>query len=184
QEEAVVRKGRLQPGKLFLVDLEEGRVVEDPEIKERMATRQPYADWFDRCSVHFDDLPEAAPRVPRTEPRRERQLAFGYSQENLLDETPQHAHQLVMRQPVLRDHELERLRQVSHDVFRSRTIDITWPVAEGPEGMERAVERICQQAHDLVAEGFNVLILSDREVGAERVAIPSLLAGAAVHHHL
>src|SRR5207245_4027349 len=55
----------------------------DPEIKERIATRQPYADWFDRCSVHFDDLPEAAPRVPRTEPRRQRQLAFGYSQEDL-----------------------------------------------------------------------------------------------------
>jgi glutamate synthase domain-containing protein 2/glutamate synthase domain-containing protein 1/glutamate synthase domain-containing protein 3 len=255
QEEAVIRKGRLQPGKLFLVDLDEGRVVEDPEIKERMSTRQPYAEWFERCSVHFDDLPEAAPRVPRTEPRRHRQLAFGYSQEdlrvlltpmaktgqepvgsmgndlalavlsdrqpplfsyfkqlfaqvtnpaidpiresivmslasgvgpsgNLLEETPEHAHQLVMRQPILRDHELERLRQVSHDVFGAQTIDITWPVAEGPEGMERAVERICQEAHDGVAAGQNILILSDRNLGPERAAIPALLAVAAVHHHL
>src|SRR2546421_498926 len=255
QEEGIVRKGRLQPGRLFLVDLDEGRVVEDAEIKQRMATRRPYREWFERCSVHFDDLPEAAPRSPRVEPRRHRQLAFGYSQEdlrvlltpmantgqepigsmgndlalavmsdrqpslfayfkqlfaqvtnpaidpiresivmslasgvgpsgNLLDETPEHAHQLVMRQPILRDHELERLRQVSHDVFRSHTIDITWPVAQGPEGLGRAVERICLEAHDMVAEGINVLILSDREVGAERVAIPSLLAVGAVHHHL
>src|SRR3954447_12659171 len=57
QEESIVRKGRLQPGRLFLVDLEEGRVVEDAEIKQRMATRQPYREWFDRSSVHFDDLP-------------------------------------------------------------------------------------------------------------------------------
>src|SRR5438105_817459 len=125
---------------------------------------------------------------PAIDPIRESivmSLASGVgSSGNLLDETPEHAHQLVMRQPILRDHELERLRQVSHDVFRSHTIDITWPVAEGPEGMERAVERICQEAHDMVAEGINVLILSDREVGAERVAVPSLLAVAAVHHHL
>ncbi|MDQ6915757.1 MAG: glutamate synthase-related protein, partial [Actinomycetota bacterium] len=255
QEEAIVRKGRLQPGKPFLVDLDEGRVVEDREIKQRMATRQPYAEWFESCSVRFDDLPEVAPRVPRVEPRRHRQLAFGYSQEdlrvlltpmaqtgqepvgsmgndlalavlsdrqpslfayfkqlfaqvtnpaidpiresvvmslasgvgpagNLLDETPEHAHQLVMRQPILRDHELERLRQVSHEVFQAHTIDITWPVAQGPEGMDRAVGRICQEAHDRVAEGVNVLILTDRELGAERVAVPSLLAVAAVHHHL
>jgi glutamate synthase domain-containing protein 2/glutamate synthase domain-containing protein 1/glutamate synthase domain-containing protein 3 len=254
-EELIVRKGRLQPGKLFLVDLDAGRVVDDCEAKMAVATQQPYGEWFRRSSVHFDDLPDAAPAVPRVEPRRNRQLAFGYSQEdlrvilapmantgaepvgsmgndlalavlsdrqpplfsyfkqlfaqvtnpaidpiresvvmslatgvgaeeNLLAETPRHAHQLVMRQPILRDRELEKLRQVSHDVFEAHTIDITWPVAEGPAGMERAVERICQEAHACITQGASVLILSDRNVSADRVAIPSLLAVASVHHHL
>jgi glutamate synthase domain-containing protein 2/glutamate synthase domain-containing protein 1/glutamate synthase domain-containing protein 3 len=254
-EELVVRKGRLQPGKLFLVDLEEGRLVPDEEIKQRIASQRPYGDWVRECSVRFDDLPDAEPRVPRVEPRRNRQLAFGYSQEdlrvilgpmaktgaeptgsmgndlalavlsdrqpplfsyfkqlfaqvtnpaidplretivmsllsgvggerNLLDETPEHAHVLRMRQPILRDHELEKLRQVSHDIFEARTIDITWPIAEGPEGMEGALARICAEARDCIAEGTNVIILSDRNVSAERAPIPSVLAVSAVHHHL
>ncbi|MFL5819691.1 MAG: glutamate synthase large subunit, partial [Solirubrobacteraceae bacterium] len=261
-EELVVRKGRLHPGKLFLVDLDQGRIVEDDEIKQQVATRRPYREWFERSSVHFDDLPEP-PRAPAPpQPRHQLQLAFGYSQEdlkvllapmattgqepvgsmgndialavlsdrqpplfayfkqlfaqvtnpaidpiresvvmslgtgvgserNLLDETPEHARQLVMRQPILRSHELEKLAQVSGaageaggQVFRAHTIDVTWPVDEGPAGMERAVERICCEAHHRVAEGVNILILSDRAVGPERAAIPSLLATAAVHHHL
>ena len=82
-EELVVRKGRLQPGRLFLVDLEEGRLVPDEEIKLRMAAQKPYDEWVKRCSVHFDDLPAAQPTSPRMEPRRNRQLGFGYSQEDL-----------------------------------------------------------------------------------------------------
>ena len=254
-EELVVRKGRLQPGRLFLVDLDEGRLVPDEEIKRRMAAQKPYDEWVQRCSVHFDDLPAAQPTSPRMEPRRNRQLAFGYSQEdlrvllgpmavtgaeptgsmgndlalsvlsdrqpslfsyfkqlfaqvtnpaidslretivmslaggvggekNLLDETPEHAHVLMMRQPILRDGELEKLRQVSHDVFASHTIDITSPVSEGAEGMALAVERICAEAHDCIAEGANIIILSDRRVSSERAPIPSLLAVASVHHHL
>jgi glutamate synthase domain-containing protein 2/glutamate synthase domain-containing protein 1/glutamate synthase domain-containing protein 3 len=254
-EELVVRKGRLQPGRLFLVDLDEGRLVPDEEIKVRMAAQKPYDEWVKRCSVHFDDLPAAQPTSPRMEPRRNRQLAFGYSQEdlrvllapmavtgaeptgsmgndlalsvlsdrqpalfsyfkqlfaqvtnpaidslretivmslaggvggekNLLDETPEHAHVLMMRQPILRDGELEKLRQVSHDVFASHTIDITWPVSDGPEGMALAVERMCAEAHDCIAEGANIIILSDRRVSAARAPIPSLLAVSSVHHHL
>ena len=254
-DEVVVRKGRLQPGKLFLVDLEQGRIVDDAEVKEQVATRRPYGEWYERNVVHLDDLPERAPRSARTEPLRSRQLAFGYTQEdlrvligptaaqaeepigsmgndlalavlsdrqpplfsyfkqlfaqvtnppidstreyivmslatgvgtegNLLDETPEHAHQLVMTQPILRNDELERLRQVEHDIFDAETIDVTWPVTEGPEGMAEAVQRICDQAHDAIERGVNVIILSDRELGADRVAIPSLLAVASVHHHL
>src|SRR3954453_6650716 len=79
-EDLIVRKGRLQPGRLFLVDLDEGRVVPDDEIKRRVATHKPYAEWVKKSSVHFDDLPAAQPTSPRLEPRRSRQLAFGYSQ--------------------------------------------------------------------------------------------------------
>jgi glutamate synthase domain-containing protein 2/glutamate synthase domain-containing protein 1/glutamate synthase domain-containing protein 3 len=251
----IVRKGRLQPGKVFLVDLEQGRIVEDEEVKAQVAGQRPYAEWYAERVVHLDDLPERAPRAPRVEPLRSKQLAFGYSQEdlrmiiapmaargeeptasmgndaalavlsdrqpplfayfkqlfaqvtnppidpiresvvmslatsvggevNLLTESPAHAHQLFMRQPILRNHELEKLRQVSHDVFHAATIDLTWPVELGEEGMEWRVEAICAEASMWIERGANILILSDRNLGPERVAIPSLLAVAAVHHHL
>src|SRR4029079_10017701 len=81
--EHVQRKGRLSPGKLFLVDLEQGRIVDDEEVKRRIARRKPYAEWYERSVVHIDDLPQREPRAPRIEPLRSRQLAFGYSQEDL-----------------------------------------------------------------------------------------------------
>ncbi len=250
----VRRLGRLAPGKLFLVDLEAGRIVPDAEVKHEVSTRRPYGAWFDEHTVHFDQIPLAA--APALEhPLRALQLAFGYSREdisvtlptmvlaaeepigsmgadislavlsdatptlfnyfkqlfaqvtnppidpiredivmsigaglgaegNLLEEAPTHAHQLVLDQPILRNHELQTLRTVTHDVFKPRTIDITWPVAEGPDGLEPALERVCAEAHDAVAQGQNIIILSDRAVGPDRVPIPSLLAVAAVHHHL
>ncbi|HVL95619.1 MAG TPA: glutamate synthase large subunit [Solirubrobacteraceae bacterium] len=254
----VARKGRLAPGKLFLVDLAEGRIVPDEEVKAGVATRRPYGDWYDQGVVHLDDLPDKAPRGDEAgpaHPLEARQRAFGYTQEdlrlllapmardaaeptgsmgndlalavfsdrspplfayfkqlfaqvtnppvdpiresivmslstgigserNLLDEGPEHAHQLVMDQPILRSSELERLRQVDHSVFWAHTVDITWPVAEGAEGMERALERICAEASEVVEDGVNVLILSDRRTSPERAPLPSLLATAAVHHHL
>jgi hypothetical protein len=103
---------------------------------------------------------------------------------NLLAETPDHCHQLVMPQPLLRSTELEKLRQVDHSVFEARTIDMTWPASEGAQGMERRLEEICDEASELVGRGVNILILSDRNLGAERVPMPALLATAAVHHHL
>ncbi len=251
----IVRKGRLQPGKIFLVDLEQGRIVEDEEVKAQVAGQRPYGEWYAERVVHLDDLPDRAPRAPRVEPLRSKQLAFGYSQEdlrmviapmaangeepvasmgndaalavlsdrqpplfayfkqlfaqvtnppidpiresivmslatsvggslNLLTESPAHAHQLFMRQPILRNHELEKLRQVSHDVFHAATIDLTWPIELGTDGMEYRLEAVCAEASEWVERGVNILILSDRNLGPERVAIPSLLAVAAVHHHL
>jgi glutamate synthase (NADPH) large chain len=253
--EHIQRKGRLAPGKLFLVDLDEGRIVEDDEVKRRAARHKPYSEWYERSVVHIDDLPERDPRTPRIEPLRSKQLAFGYSQEdvrlviapmaakgeepvasmgndaalavlsdrqptlfsyfkqlfaqvtnppidpirenvvmslqtgvgaevNLLSEVPEQAHQLVMDQPILRNHELEKLRQVSHDVFDAATLDTTWPIEEGPEGMELRLQALCDEAARYVDHDANILILSDRNVGPERVAMPSLLAVAAVHHHL
>ena len=250
----IARKGRLQPGKLFLVDLAQGRVVPDAEAKQEVATRRPYGGWFEREHVRLADLPPAEPR-PLGQPLRRLQLAFGYTHEdmkvmlaplaanaeeavgsmgndtplavlsnrrpllysyfkqlfaqvtnppidpireavvmskqslvgserNLLDETPEHARQLVIENPILRDDELERLRRVDSEVFRARTIDFTWPVAEAAAGLESALARICAEADAALAAGVNVLVLSDREVGPERVAMPSLLAVSAIHHHL
>ncbi|HLY48980.1 MAG TPA: glutamate synthase large subunit, partial [Solirubrobacteraceae bacterium] len=253
--EHIQRKGRLAPGKLFLVDLGEGRIVEDDELKRSIARRKPYTQWYESSVVHIDDLPEREPRAPRIEPLRSKQLAFGYSQEdlrlviapmatngeeplgsmghdaalpvlsdrqpplfsyfkqlfaqvtnppidpireqvvmslqagvgaevNMLAEVPEQAHILVMDQPILRNHELEKLRQVSHDVFDAATLDITWPIEQGPDGMEIRLYDLCAEAANHVEHGANILILSDRNLGPERVAMPSLLAVAAVHHHL
>src|SRR4051794_15301826 len=106
------------------------------------------------------------------------------SERNLFDETPEHAHQLSMKTPILRSLELEKLRQVESSVFESHTLDITWPVGAGSNGLDAAVDRVCAEASESIARGVNILILSDRNVGAERVPIPALLAVAAVHHHL
>jgi glutamate synthase domain-containing protein 2/glutamate synthase domain-containing protein 1/glutamate synthase domain-containing protein 3 len=250
----VRRKGRLQPGRLFLVDLAAGRIVPDAEAKADVAGRRPYGAWFDAEHVRLADLPPCAPR-PLGQPLRRLQLAFGYTQEdmkvmlaplaanaeeavgsmgndtplavlsdrrpllysyfkqlfaqvtnppidpireavvmskqslvgserNLLGESPEHARQLVIDNPVLRDEELERLRRVESDVFRAHTIDFTWPVSEGAAGIEAAVERICAEADEALAGGANVLVLSDRAAGPDRVPVPSLLAVSATHHHL
>jgi glutamate synthase domain-containing protein 2/glutamate synthase domain-containing protein 1/glutamate synthase domain-containing protein 3 len=252
----VVAKGRLAPGKIFYVNLEAGRIVEDGEIKHEVATQKPYGRWYRDHAVHLDDLPDKAPEHAPGDPLLTRQLLFGYSQEdlritlsqmggakaeeplgsmgndmalavlsdqgpplyayfkqlfaqvtnppidpirekvvmslsagvgaerNLLDETPEHAHQLEISEPVLTNADLEKIRQVDHDVFCARTLDTTWPVSEGPEGLDTAMDRLCAQADAALAEGVNILILSDRAVGQERAPVPALLATAGVHHHL
>jgi glutamate synthase domain-containing protein 2/glutamate synthase domain-containing protein 1/glutamate synthase domain-containing protein 3 len=251
----IVRLGRLQPGKLFLVDLQRGRIVQDGEVKRVLSTQKPYREWFQRSSVHFEELEPSEQVTISEEPLHRRQRAFGYSQEdlrvllaplardgaepigsmgndislavlsdqapplfsyfkqlfaqvtnppidpireeivmslettlgserNLFDETPEHAHKLVLKRPILLNRELETLRHVSHDLFAARTIDITWPIAEGDAGMASAVARVCEQAHDAIAAGVNIIVLSDRSIGPRRAPIPSLLAVSSVHHHL
>ena len=106
------------------------------------------------------------------------------SERNLLDETPEHARQLVIANPILRDEELERLRQIDSDVFRAHTIDTTWPVEDGAGGLELAVARICAEADEALSDGANIIVLSDRAVGPEHAPMPSLLAVSALHHHL
>ncbi len=253
--EQIRRLGRLQPGKLFLVDLQRGRIVEDGEVKREVSTRRPYGEWYAERSVHFSELPPSDQVTLSEQPMPLRQRAFGYTLEdlrvlltpmareaaepigsmgndlslavlsdqapplfsyfkqlfaqvtnppidpireevvmslatslgterNLFAETPEHAHKLVLDQPILLNSELETLRHVSYEEFKARTIDITWPVAKGAAGIEDALARVCAEAHDAIVEGVNVIVLSDRVMGPSRVPIPSLLAVAAVHHHL
>jgi len=255
EPEQIVRKGRLEPGRLFIVDVEAGRIVDDSEVKAQVAGQQPYGDWLKQSAVNLNDLPDREPNLPVQEPLRQRQLAFGYSQEdlrlviapmaasgeeptasmgndaalavlsdrqpllfqyfkqlfaqvtnppidpiresvvmslstaigaegNVLDESPAHAHQLLIDQPVLRNHELERIRQVDGSVFKSALLDTTWQVWEGKDGLQTRIELLCAEADVAVAGGATILILSDRGVCADRVPIPSLLAVAAIHHHL
>src|SRR3954452_4945731 len=89
-----------------------------------------------------------------------------------------------MQTPILFDRQLQHLRNVDISIFKARTVDITWPIAEGPDGMVKALERACAEADAALADGVNILILSDRAVSPERAPIPALLAVAGVHHHL
>jgi glutamate synthase domain-containing protein 2/glutamate synthase domain-containing protein 1/glutamate synthase domain-containing protein 3 len=251
----IERLGRLQPGKLFLIDLAHGRIIEDGEVKHAVSTSKPYGEWLKRNSVHFSALEPSQQVTLSDQPLHTRQRAFGYTQEdlrvllepmardgaepigsmgndvalamlseqspplfsyfkqlfaqvtnppidpireeivmslattlgterNLLEETPEHAHQLILDRPILLNRELETLRHVSHDVFAATTIDITWPVAEGPAGMSAAIARVCERAHEAIAQNVNIIILSDRQISSLRAPIPSLLALSAVHHHL
>jgi glutamate synthase domain-containing protein 2/glutamate synthase domain-containing protein 1/glutamate synthase domain-containing protein 3 len=253
--EQIRRLGRLQPGKLFLVDLERGRIVDDVDVKRAVSTRRPYREWYEQSAVPFAELEPSDQVTISDQPLRARQRAFGYSQEdlrvllapmardgaepvgsmgndlslavlsdqapplfsyfkqlfaqvtnppidpireeivmslattlgserNLFEETPEHAHKLVLDQPILLNRELETLRHVSHDVFAARTINITWSLEEGAPGIRDALRRICREASEAIEERVNIIVLSDRLVGPRRVPVPSLLAVAAVHHHL
>ncbi len=94
---------------------------------------------------------------------------------------------LEVSQPVLANADLEKIRTIANlldGAFRTTTIDATWPACDGAAGLEKALQRICSEATELVLADNNILILSDRAVSPERIPVPALLATAAVHHHL
>ena len=261
-EERVVRKWRLQPGKMLLIDMEQGRIIEDEEIKASLADAEPYADWLARTQFKLEDLPVAPPldAMPANDPGAllDRQQAFGYTQEdlqfflepmsqtgddpvgsmgtdtplavlsrrskllydyfkqnfaqvtnppidpireelvmslvsmigprpNLLGRQAGAHKRLEVSQPILSDQDLAKIRAISElldGAFRTATLDATWAVDEGPEGLDRALDRLCREATDNVLADMNILILSDRAASADRIPIPAALATAAVHHHL
>jgi glutamate synthase (NADPH/NADH) large chain len=258
-EESIVKKWRLQPGKMLLVDLTEHRIISDDELKQSLSRANPYKEWLDRTQIVLEELNPVEPRASRTDVSLlDRQQAFGYSQEdlailmapmaatgqeavgsmgtdtpisalslkskslytyfkqnfaqvtnppidpireelvmslvsfigprpNLLDlEGNARLKRLEVRQPILTNEDLEKIRCIGHfeDTFDTRTIDITYDVERGPTGMEDALLRVCERAEAAVVGRYNIIILSDRMVGADRIPIPALLATAAVHHHL
>ncbi len=258
-ESEIVRKWRLQPGKMLLVDLAEGRIISDEEIKAQLAASNPYKEWLERSQLILEDLPPVEPRASRTDvPLLDKQQAFGYTQEDVKillapmattgqeavgsmgTDTPISAlsskskllytyfkqnfaqvtnppidpirEELVMslvsfigprpnlfdldgtsrrkrlevRQPILTNEDLEKIRCIGHreDSFDTKTLDITYPAAKGAAGMAEALQLLCDRAEAAVHGRYNIIILSDRMVGPDRIPIPALLATAAVHHHL
>jgi glutamate synthase (NADPH/NADH) large chain len=259
-EQRIVKKWRLQPGKMFLIDLQQGRIIDDAELKDNLANKHPYQDWLQKTQIRLKNLPgEVSPMTPDTETLLDRQQAFGYTQEdlkflmtpmavtgqeaigsmgadnpvavlsskskplanyfkqnfaqvtnppidpireelvmslvsligprpNLLGHESASEHmRLEVSQPILTNTDIERIRHIENHTdgaFRTRTIDICYPAAQGADGMAPALESVCQQSEQAVGEGFNILILSDRNVDSDHIAIPALLATSAVHHHL
>jgi len=259
-EERIVKKWRLQPGKMLLIDLEKQCIVDDDELKANLARAEPYQSWLDETQIHLEDLPpEVAAMPPDHATLLDRQQAFGYNQEdikfflapmaaegqepvgsmgrdippavlsdrpkllydyfhqnfaqvtnppidsireesvmslvsligprpNLLDLHTGGTHKrLEVRQPILSNIDLEKIRHIEHLVdsaFRTYTLDTCCPAADGTAGMAAALETLCAKAADVVHQGHDILILSDRGMNADRMAIPALLVTAAVHHHL
>jgi glutamate synthase domain-containing protein 2/glutamate synthase domain-containing protein 1/glutamate synthase domain-containing protein 3 len=254
--ENVVKKGRLEPGKMFLIDTVEGRIIDDNELKNDYATRQPYAQWLKENVVNLTDLP-APRRVHGLDEKTllERQRAFGYTLEdlniilgpmtvngeeatgamgadtplavlsyraqplynyfkqlfaqvtnppvdaireeivmaenvmlgaegNLLDATPEHCHRLRVARPIITNEELEKIREVNQGNLRTAVFPIVFNKADGPQGLEVALEAVFQAADEAIEKGFVILILSDRGVAKDKVPIPALLACSGLHQHL
>jgi glutamate synthase (ferredoxin) len=255
--ERVLIKQRLQPGRMFLVDTEEGRIISDEELKQTVAKARPYRQWLETHLVDFETLPDMLEEEPKGDHRviLKRQQVFGYTSEdvqmtigpmaqaaiqpvgsmgtdtplavlsdqpqllysyfkqlfaqvtnppidpireelitstlvrlgsegNLLDPQPGSCRQIKLQHPILRNAELEKLRQLDHADFSVVTLPILFRVAEGREGLEHALDALYQAADEAIAGGANILILSDRTFDRDYAPIPALLASAGLHHHL
>ena len=252
----VRRKGRLRPGRMFVVDTQEGRIIDDDEIKRDVASRWPYRRWLDKNVFRIGDLPEVDAPVPHGgHALRLLQRASGYTDEdvrliiepmaqdgkeptgsmgsdtplavlsvrspslfdyfhqlfaqvtnppidpirealvmsldtslgpdgNSFEETPELCHRLVLTAPVLLPRDLARIQALEVGALETATLSTLFEPGGAAGALEAALEALCQAAVDVIDEGFNVIVLSDRGVGADRAAIPALLALSAVHHHL
>src|SRR5437763_3933930 len=258
--ERVLEKGRLQPGRIFLVDTELGRIVGDDELKERIARQAPYGEWLSTSMVRSEDLPPPVRWMP---PDREtlirRQEVFGYTSEdvkilitpmaatgneaigsmgtdtplailserpqplfnyfqqlfaqvtnppvdaireelimasdtsigpegNLLEPGPECARQVALTSPILTNDELGRIRALDGGPGTSGLKAVKLPTLFNPKGdgsgMRSALEDLRWKASECIAEGFNLIVLSDRGNDADSAPIPALLAVSSVHHHL
>lgn len=259
-ENKIVRKWRLQPGKMFLIDLEQGRMIDDEELKASLANAKPYKQWIENLRIKLDDLSDTSGQAPQSPVELlDRQQAFGYTQEdikflmspmaqageegvgsmgndsplavlsdknkplynyfkqlfaqvtnppidpireaivmslvsfigpkpNLLDINQVNPPmRLEVSQPILDFADMAKLRDIENHTygkFRSYTLDITYPLAWGHEGVEAKLASLNAEAVDAIKGGKNILIISDRAVGPEQVAIPALLALSSIHQHL
>ncbi|HKX46372.1 MAG TPA: glutamate synthase large subunit [Planctomycetota bacterium] len=256
EPEEIVRKGRLEPGRTFFIDLEEGRIIDDAELKDRYVRSRPYRNWVEVNRITLEDLPEArSPHERNPETLMQRHQVFGYTTEdlklllapmfatgketlgsmgddtalaclsdrprslfhyfkqhfaqvtnpaidsirerpvmtlhstlgaeqNLLDETPEHARLLRLQHPLITDDQLESIKQGREVGVRAATLPMVFKVAEGGAGLRAALDELCRGASRALAAGANVIVLSDREVSPDLAPIPALLATGAVHHHL
>jgi glutamate synthase (NADPH/NADH) large chain len=253
----IKENGRLQPGKMFVVDLEQGRIISDEEIKNEICNRKPYAEWLNKYKIRLNELPE--PRIMFTHLEHDQvfkyQKAFGYTREDLeqiitpmavdgkepigsmgtdsplavLSEQPQHlssyfkqlfaqvtnppidpirerlvmslatfvgnngnmliedplsCHTVALKHPVLTNHDLEKIRSIDTGIFQAKSLQCYFRADGKPGSLKSALDRICRYAVDAVQDGFEVLILQDRAIDSDHAPIPSLLATAAIHHHL
>jgi len=261
-EEKIVRKWRLQPGRMLLIDFAQGRIIEDEEIKAQLAAAEPYQEWLEAAQYNLKELevvePELAQLPVETTSLLDRQQAFGYTQEdisrflepmgragddplgsmgtdtpiavlsrksrllydyfkqnfaqvtnppidpireelvmslvsmigprpNLLGREAGSHKRLEIDQPILTNEDVAKIRSVEaalDGAFRTATVDTTWDAATGAAGLEQAIKEMCWAATEAVLADHNILILSDRAQGPDRIPMPALLATAAVHHHL
>ena len=255
----VLEKGRLQPGKMFLIDFEEGRLIPDEELKQTISGKRPYGQWLAEQKLTLADIAKNDKTLSLNHADGEdillrRMQAFGYTTEtmqfmliplvteardplgsmgndsalaclsdkprmiydyfkqlfaqvtnppidsireevvmslecfigpegNMLDTAPEQAHRLSLKHPILSNDELADIRDLDTQGMRSKTIDITF-AADSAEGYIESLDRVCAEAEQAISDGYAFIILSDRAMSAERIAISALIACGAVHHHL
>jgi glutamate synthase domain-containing protein 2/glutamate synthase domain-containing protein 1/glutamate synthase domain-containing protein 3 len=253
---SIVEKGRLRPGRMFLVDMKEGRIIPDEEVKKRVYSAKPYRKWLEENRITLADLP-APKAIPPVEESRivERQLAFGYTYEdlrmllgptassgvqpissmgndtplavlsskpkhlyhyfkqifaqvtnpaldcireelvtatetflgsegNLLNPGPKSCRMIRLDNPLIDNAKLAQIREIDLDGFKAATIDALFPADQGGTGLEAAFDQICSLADKSIADGCNLLILSDRNISRTHAAIPTLLLMGGIHHYL
>jgi glutamate synthase (NADPH/NADH) large chain len=265
----VVRKGRLQPGRMFLVDTAQGRLVEDEEIKAALAAEHPYEEWLTRDQIRLEELPARSMLTPQHGGVVTQQRLFGYTNEelrvilapmartgaeplgsmgsdaaiavlsdrsrllydyftqlfaqvtnppldaireelvtslaatigpeaNLLEARPGSCRQILLPLPVIDRDDLAKLMYVNEDGqtpgFKAFAIDGLFdvreageagaPTAAGGDALREAIEGVRRRVSEAIAQGANLIVLSDRNATAEWAPVPSLLLTAAVHHHL
>ncbi len=252
----IVQKERLRPGRMLLIDTEQGRIVSDDEIKEQVAKENPYRAWLDQHLISLDKLPEPVHVHPVDHTTmRIRQLAFGYTYEeiqrmlkpmaedgvdplgsmgvdtplpvlsdrpqllysyfkqlfaqvtnppidsireeivtmtatalgperNLLEPDPESCRQIEVKTPILTNEEFAKLLHLHHDGWKSTVLPTLFPVAQGGSGLQEALEAVFAHADEAIAQGANVLVLSDRGFDQDLAPIPALLAVSGLHHHL
>ena len=105
-------------------------------------------------------------------------------EQNLLGTTPEHCHRLLIPHPMLTNEELAALKHLDHRGWKTKTIDITFAVTDGEAGMRETLTQICRDAEAAIDEGYSLIVLSDRNLSADRAAVSTLLACGSVHHHL
>ncbi|KAF3983363.1 MAG: glutamate synthase large subunit [Methylococcales symbiont of Hymedesmia sp. n. MRB-2018] len=256
EPEKVKFKGRLKPGRMFLVDFEKGVLIPDEELKSNFSKQRPYADWLRDQRIKLSELhPNKEAHGFDPETLLSRMQAFGFTTEtmqfmllpmlrekrdplgsmgndsalaclsdqprmlydyfkqlfaqvtnpsidsireeiimslecyigpeaNLLSTSPEHCHRLLIEHPILSNEQLAAIKYMDHRGWKTQTIDITWPKSEGKAGLSYALDRVCNEAEQAIANGFQLVVLSDRKISNDRIALPALLITGAVHHHL
>ena len=254
--EDVKAHGRLEPGKMFLVDMNEGRIIQDEEIKSKIVLERPYQEWLDNTRLHLKDVPYTSETCPiETIDIKTRQRLFNYTFEdiqevitpmaqvgkealtsmgidtplavlsdrpqlisnyfkqlfaqvtnppldgireeivtdislnlgkdrNIFSITDRQCRKLKIQNPVISNGDLEKIRNIDVESFKTATIQILYPKAQGLNGLEDALDQIVVQIEKAIDNKNNIIILSDRGVNQEFAPIPALLACSFVNHQL
>ena len=252
----VKEKGRLQPGRMFLIDFDQGRLIPDEELKSSFAAKRNYQEWLRTGRISLDQLAKAKEwHGFNPDTLLSRMQAFGYTietmhfmlvpmiqtqvdpigsmgndsaiaclsdqprlvydyfkqlfaqvtnpsidsiredvimslecyigpEKNLLAATPEHCHRLLIHHPILTNEELGALKHMDLRGWKTASIDITFDRSLGKAGLEKTLDRICVEAEKAIDDGYSLVLLTDRALSNQRVAVSSLLACGAVHQHL
>ena len=252
----IKERGRLRPGKMLMVDTEEGTIQYDAELKETLAKAYPYRQWLSKNRISLDDVSSGRTIKYSVDNYTKLLKAFGYYKEdiekiltpmaaegkeptasmgndtplavlsnkpqrlftyfrqlfaqvtnppidpireelvmslagyigslhkNILEPMPEHTKMVGLSNPFLSNRELDLLVNLSYKGFKAEVIPMLFDPKKGAKGLDDAIETLCQKAENAVDNGSNYIVISDRGVDKDNVAIPSLLAVSAVHHYL